>query len=109
LESYNQKKYTQALGIIQQVLKVDPNNATAYYYKGMVLNEQKQVEGAIQSYREAIRKNPDFGDAYYALGLLLDTKKDKLGAKNAFQKFIELSKGNDDDFTKYAQQRVQSL
>lgn len=109
VDAYNKKQFPAALKLITEALKTDPNNATAYYYKGLILNDQKQVEGAITSYREAIRYNPEFGDAYYALGLVLDTKKDTRGAKDAFQKFIDLSAGNDDDFVKYAKQRIESL
>lgn len=106
VDAYTQKKYAEALTLVNGTLKTDPDNATAHYYKGLILNEQKQAEGAISSYRQAIRHNPEFGDAYYALALVLDAKKDEKGAKDAFQRFIELSAGEDDDFVKYAKQRV---
>lgn len=109
VDAYNKKLYPQALTMVNDAIKVDPGNANAYYYKGLILNEQKQVEGAITSYKTAIQKNPEFGDAYYALGLLLDTKKDIQGAKDAFQKFVDLSSGTEDDFVKYAKQRIGSL
>jgi superkiller protein 3 len=109
VEAYNRKQYAQALTLVSEALKADSTNATAYYYKGLILNEQKQVDGAITSYRQAIQHNPEFGDAYYALGLLLDTRKDTAGAKNAFQKFVELSNGPEDDFVKYAKQRLGAL
>ncbi|MBY0404701.1 MAG: tetratricopeptide repeat protein, partial [Cyanobacteria bacterium] len=109
VEAYNKKLYPQALVLVNEVLKTSPDNFTAYYYKGLILNEQKQVDGAIVSYRKAIQYKQDFGDAYYALGLLLDTKKDVKGAKEAFQKFVDLSAGTDDDFVKYAKSRIQSL
>jgi tetratricopeptide (TPR) repeat protein len=109
IEAYGKKQYPQALALVNEAIRTNPTEPTAYYYKGLIQQEQKQPELAIQSYREAIDKKADFSDAYYALGVLLDTKKDVTGAKSAFQKYLELSTGSEDDFVKYARARVEAL
>lgn len=109
IEAYGKKQYPQALTLVNEAIRTNPTEPTAYYYKGLIQQEQKQPELAIQSYREAIDKKADFSDAYYALGVLLDTKKDVTGAKSAFQKYLELSNGSEDDFVKYARARVEAL
>lgn len=109
VEAYNQKNYTQALTLINQSLNRNPKDAMSHYYKGLILDGQKKYSLAAQSYREAIKYNPDFTDAYYALGVALDTTKDNVGAKNAFERFVTLSGNNEDDFVKYARERVKVL
>jgi superkiller protein 3 len=106
---YEAKNYTQALTQINQALVRNNKDATAHYYKGLILDGQKKTGLAAQSYREAIKYNPDFTDAYYALGVALDTSKDAQGARSAFERFLSLSGSNEDDFVKYARERVKTL
>lgn len=109
IDAYNNKSYTQALTLVNQTLSRNGQDAMAHYYKGLVLDAQKKPSLAAQSYREAIKYNPDFTDAYYALGVALDTSKDSRGAKTAFERFLSLSGSNEDDFVKYARERVKTL
>lgn len=109
INAYNSKNYTGAMTAVNQALAKNNQDAMAHYYKGLILDAQNKQPNAIQSYREAIRHKPDFTDAYYALGVDLDTIKDEPGARNAFEKFLDLSGTNDDDFVKYARERVRAL
>jgi tetratricopeptide (TPR) repeat protein len=109
INAYNGKNYASALTFANQALAANPQDAMAHYYKGLILDAQKKPTLAAQSYREAIRRNPDFSDAYYALGVALDTAKDPKGARTAFEKFISLSGSEEDDFVKYAKERVKAL
>jgi tetratricopeptide (TPR) repeat protein len=109
IEAYNGKRYPQALTLVNQALLKNNQDAMAHYYKGLILDGQKKPSLAAQSYRDAIKYNADFTDAYYALGVALDTAKDSSGAKSAFQQFITLSGPNEDDFVKYARERVKAI
>lgn len=109
ISAYTQKNYPSALALVNQALSKNAQDATAHYYKGLILDAQKKTSLAAQSYRESIKYNPDFTDAYYALGVALDSAKDTQGAKTAFEQFLRLSGSNDDDFVKYARERVQGL
>ena len=109
IEAYNNKNYTLATTKVDQAISRNSQDATAHYYKGLILDAQKKLVPAIQSYRTAIRLNPSFPDAYYALGVALDSNKDPAGAKTIFQKFIQVSTASgapEDDFVKYARERV---
>lgn len=106
---YNAKRYTQALVSVNTALQKDVKNATAHYYKGLILSAQNNNMGAANSYRDALKYDPNFSDAYYALGVILDGQQDKRGAQQAFQKFVELSSNQEDDFVKYAQERLKEL
>ncbi len=109
IDAYNRKNYTVALTLVNQALAQNNQDAMAYYYRGLIYDAQKKSSMAAQSYQQAIRLNPDFADAYYALGVALDLAKDSRGAKGAFEKFITLSGTNEDDFVKYARERVKTL
>lgn len=109
IEAYNEKRYPAALVLINQALAKNNQDAMSYYYKGLILDAQKKPSMAAQSYQEAIRYKSDFSDAYYALGVALDSAKDTRGARTAFEKFIALSDKNEDDFVKYARERIKSL
>ncbi len=108
IDAYNKKNYPVAFILVNEALSKNNQDAMGHYYKGLILDAQKKPTLAAQSYRDAIRYNPDFTDAYYALGVALDNAKDSTGARNAFEKFLSLSGTNDDDFVKYARERVKS-
>jgi superkiller protein 3 len=109
IDAYNSKNYPVALTLVNQALAKNGQDAMAHYYKGLIFDAQKKPSLAAQSYRDAIRYNADFTDAYYALGVALDTAKDENGARSAFEKFLSLSGSNDDDFVKYARERMKAL
>jgi tetratricopeptide (TPR) repeat protein len=109
IEAYNNKNYPTAMTLIGQVLVQNAEDPMAHYYKGLILDAQKKPSLAAQSYQKATQYNPQFSDAYYALGVALDNAKDSRGARSAFEKFLTLSGTNDDDFVKYARERIKTL
>jgi tetratricopeptide (TPR) repeat protein len=109
IDAYNHKNYPVAMTLVTQALAKNGKDSMAYYYRGLIFDAQKKTSLAAQSYQEAIRLNPDFTDADYALGVALDSSKDQRGAKGAFEKFITLSGTNEDDFVKYAKERLKAL
>lgn len=110
LESYNSQNYAKALQAIDQLLKADPNHAMAYYYRGLVYDAQKKLEPARVAYQKSIDLNPALSDAVYALAVVLDTQGKKAEAKKIYQRFIDLVKDQpEDDFVKYAKERLSSL
>lgn len=109
INAYNGQNYVSALTLVNQALSKNTQDAMAHYYKGLILDGQKKPALAVQSYRDAVKNKPDFSDAYYALGVALDTTKDTKGARTAFEKFLSLSGSSEDDFVKYARERVKTL
>ncbi len=109
IDAYNKQSYPPALTLVDQAIAKNPQDPMAHYYKGLILDGQKKPALAAQSYQKAIQYKADFNDAYYALGVALDTSKDPAGARRAFDKFLQLSGTNNDDFVKYARERVKTL
>ncbi len=58
---YKQKKYTEAVTVLQnaqQSLKNGALKSAAHYNEGVVYSAQKQLEKSIEAYKEALRNNP---------------------------------------------------
>ncbi len=109
VDAYTRKSYPQALTLIQQALVKDPNNATTYYYQGLVFTEQNKLVQSVTSLRKALSISPDFKDAQFSLAVALDKKSDTAGAKAAYQQFIQMAGSDSDDYVIYARERIASL
>jgi len=110
LAAYNKKEYPQALQLVNKVIVGDADNATAYYYKGLIYDAQKKPVLAQEAYQKTLELNPKNTDAAYALAVALDTEGKKEEAKTHYEQFLDLMKDQpEDDFVKYAKQRVSAL
>lgn len=109
LKDYNSKQYSKAKITIEQALKVDPNNASAYYYMGLIMEGLNNSNLAIANYKKSIQLDPKMDNAYYALGIVLDKVNDKAGAKDAFTKYVQLAGNRSDAFVNYAKSRIKQL
>ncbi len=109
VDAYNRKAYAQGLNLIDKSLKKNAENSMAYYYRALIYKEQKKLPQSVTSYEEALKYDPNFKDAYFGLAVALEEKQDKQRAKVTFQKYLDLSNGVQDDFVKYAEERVNAL
>ena len=55
---------------IDNILKLDPQNAEAYFMFGMNFKEQEDLERSINSFQTAVEFDPDLVDAWINLGAL---------------------------------------
>ena len=62
------KRYKDAIVQTNEVLKVDGNNAKAYFIKGYVYADAKDTAKAIVSYETCIEKEPGYYEALFELG-----------------------------------------
>ncbi len=68
---YNQGELTEAISVLQQAIKVDPNYAMAYFILGRTLQSCSLLDEAVQVFTKAIEINPKDSCFYGHLGLLL--------------------------------------
>ncbi|MGK7894695.1 MAG: tetratricopeptide repeat protein [Xenococcus sp. (in: cyanobacteria)] len=61
-------RFEEAESIFRQVIRIDPNNSTAYHNLGLALIQQSQLYLAIANYQKAIQLNPNLAEAYNGLG-----------------------------------------
>ena len=62
------EKNDDAIADLDEVLRLNPDNAAAYYARGNAEMDSGRQANAIAYYSEAIRLNPDNAAAYYARG-----------------------------------------
>ncbi len=101
-----EKEYDKALSLLfgkswieaeRHFRRIAPRyGAIAYYYLGIVLNEQGKVSDAEWSYRQAIKLDPKNVASYYNLADILDKQKRYAEAEAAYRQAIQLDpKGAD--------------
>ena len=86
--------YAGAIDDYSKAIELDPNNAQAYFNRGLAKNELK-IPGAAEDYMTAVELDPDNAETYFIRGLdpLVANEKCKLGGEkhdsNNFQGAIE--------------------
>jgi tetratricopeptide (TPR) repeat protein len=77
-----------------KALEIDPQNADAYYNKGLSLSILKNYPEAIECYDKALEINPQNADAYYNKGLSLSALKNYPEAIECYDKALEIQSDN---------------
>ena len=70
-------KMDEAIGKIDQAIKVDPKNEKLYFIKAKSLADAGKDEEAVALYEKAIELNPEYTDAIYNLGTIYFLKPNK--------------------------------
>lgn len=109
MEAYGKHSYTQALNLLSQAEKLSPQEASIYYYRGLVYNDQKKYADSIAQYQKALALDNTLDDAYYALGIAYENNKQAALAKQSFQAYIKRKGTEKSPYTEYARSRVTSL
>ena len=108
LDAYSKKEYTNALGILNNMLLQNKNNAFAYYYRGMIFDAQKKYSSAISDYEKTITHSSAIPEAYYSLAVDLEYLNRSKEALNYYKEYLKTTKENN-EYTRYAQSRVEEL
>ncbi len=109
INEYNDGKYEQALLTFNTALITAPKDADIYYQRGMVYDTLKKYPLAISDYKHAIMYNPALDIAYYSMAVDYDSLKNYSEAKKWYEKFINESDNQDDEYVKYSKQRLTQL
>lgn len=74
--------------ILEAVLKEEPANLRAWYFKGIILQHIGQTEGAVACFEKVVQARPEDGVAWYLLGIC----KQRLGqpGESELLKAVEL-------------------
>lgn len=58
-----------------EALKIEPDNAEAFYKLGLALAHKGQINEAIAHYQRALEINPDYTEAQNSLAYVLSTSR----------------------------------
>ena len=108
IELFEKNNFQQALAKFNDVLKKDAQNAYAYYYRGLIYDEQKQQKLAINDYLNVLKFSNEFPIANYMLAVDYDTLNNYKEAYKYYQKFTS-TYSTDDEYLKYAKSRMAEL
>ena len=71
LDTMDQDRYEEAIGYLDTILNVEPNNVDALTAKGDVLYDLERYQEAIGYYDKALAIDPNYVDALYNKGVTL--------------------------------------
>ena len=108
IDLYEKSNFQTALIKFNEVLKKEANNAYAYYYRGLIYDEQKQPKLAINDYLNVLKYSNDFPIANYMLAVDYDGLSNYKEAYKYYQAFVS-KYTTDDEYLKYAKTRMQEL
>ena len=86
--------YDEAIDILDQVIKISPLYAPAYYQKGLIYEEWDRRKEALASYKKAVEINPAYDDARLGLASLYD--KSVLN-ELALEQYLKVAETRKDD------------
>lgn len=108
IELFDKKNLQDALLKFNEVLKKEANNAYAYYYRGLVYDEQSQPKLAISDYMNVIKNSNEFPIANYMIAVDYDSLENYKEAYKYFQIFVS-KYTTDDEYLQYAKKRMEEL
>lgn len=86
-----ERRHGEALVLLRDAIKADPNNPYAYHHLGAAFYDMKNLEGARDAYRAALRLAPDYLGSRVGLSHVLrelgDPEAALAEAKEALRRF----------------------
>jgi len=95
LIAYDQGHLDEAIGHLQNALKVNSENTEALFKLGVIYQKQKRIDQALAAYRETVRVDRSHIKAHYNLANLYSYEKaDIVQAVLHYRRFLSLSPGH---------------
>ncbi len=109
LAAFNVKNYQEAIDLLTKAASYDSKNGYIFYYRGMTYDALQKFKLAIADYKKTVALVKNLNIAYYAIALDYDSLKNKVEAKKAYELFLKKSGDNEDEYVKYAKERLKEL
>lgn len=105
---YEDEKYTEAAEMFDRIIKINPNEASVYYYRGLTYDALKNYQKAIADYKSAVKLSPEMNIAYYLIAAAYDNSGNYKAAKEFYQKYVN-SIADDNEYKQYSITRIKEL
>lgn len=104
-------KYREAGAYFRRLLKLDPQNANAYYGLGSVLEHQNDLKAATGFYLQALERNGSHLSALFNIARLYDRQKQSDKALQAWKNYLKEAepKPGQEEHVKQAREHVKRL
>ncbi|MFN6471542.1 MAG: tetratricopeptide repeat protein [Nostoc sp. SerVER01] len=83
---YDRRDYRRSIADYNEVLRLNPKNASAYALRGLAYQRRGDNQAAIKDFNSAVRIDPNNAIAYFARGLSYHIQGDYQGALAAYEK-----------------------
>ena len=110
--AFDTQNYEETLSILNKIIKIEPENYTAYYYKGLTYGNMNNYGAAINEFMRAKNLNPQFIFVNYLLAIAYDNLGETQEAKKYYNLYLssEHNITNENaEYVNYAKARVQKL
>ncbi len=95
LIAYDQGHFDEAIGHLNNALKINPENTEARFKLGLIYQKQKRFDEALAAYRETVRVDRAHIKAHYNLANLYSYEKaDMVQSIFHYRRFLSLSPGH---------------
>jgi len=91
---YKAKRYHKARKEYSRAITMNPQNATAFFWRGRTFLKTKNHDKAIADFKKAVSLKPDYRSAYDNLGWLYLKRGEYAQSLNYLNKSIELKPNN---------------
>ena len=88
--AYYAQEFDRALQFVGTIISLNPEYASAWYNKGVILGSLGRSEEEFQAYEEALRINPDDADAWYGKGFALGNLGRSEEALQAYEEALRI-------------------
>ena len=105
---FENKDMEGALTKFNELLKKEPENANAYYYRALIYEDQKRVQLAIADYLNVLKYSKELPIVNYMLAVDYDGLENYKEAYKYYNQFIS-SYSTEDEYLKYAKDRALEL
>ena len=95
---YFQKKYRDALQLLNEALTLDSQNFAIFLWIGHCYDDTGATDKAIEYYRQAIRINPKEPWPYESIGAIYINRREYAKAKGWYEKAVQYGDGSSNDY-----------
>jgi tetratricopeptide (TPR) repeat protein len=88
-------QYDEALALVNKGIRLDANNASAWYNKGIILFKMCRYQDALNSFAQATDIDPEFTEAWFNKGMALMCSGKYIEATRAFNKVLKIHPHDD--------------